>query len=243
VRAARVRAVRWTALASALLVAACRTLPAPSRPAAPAPAAETAAPQHYRIDAAASQVLILVYRDGPMARLGHNHVLSVHDLSGDVTVPGDLAHASFSLQFPVESIAIDEPALRAQQGEDFQATLDAASIAGTRAHMLGEQQLDAAQFPTIRLDCEQLRADGERWVASVRIRVRDHDSTAEVPVTLQARAEALTVSGDFDLTHAQLGLTPYSVALGALRVAQTIHIHYRLLAQRAAGSGAGLQHP
>ena len=92
-------------------------------------------------------MLILVYRDGPMARLGHNHVLSVHELSGDVTVPSDLAHSSFALRIPgrVRS-TIDEPRCAPQQGEDFQATVDAASIAGTRAHMLGEQLLDAAQL-------------------------------------------------------------------------------------------------
>ena len=80
-------------------------------------------------------------------------------------------------------------------------------------------------FPTIRLDVEQLRADGEHWVASVSIRVRDHDSAARGAGDAAAIARgSSTASGEFDLTHAQLGLTPYSVALGALRVAETIHI-------------------
>ena len=109
--------------------------------------------------------------------------------------------------------------------------------------MLGPQQLDAAHFPTIQLESEHVRSDGARWVANVHIRLRDHDASAEVPLTLQLSAEELTASGEFDLTHAQLGLTPYSVALGALRVADTMHVRYRLVAQREAGSGAGLQHP
>src|ERR1035441_9801055 len=79
---------RGAAWVSCLAIAACRTVSAP--PAA-APPAIPAAPvlreriEHYRIDAARSQVLILVFRDGPMAKLGHNHVLSVHGLSGDVS--------------------------------------------------------------------------------------------------------------------------------------------------------------
>ena len=51
--------------------------------AAPAASLEAA---RYRIDAERSEVLILVYRDGHMAALGHNHVVAVRALSGEVIV-------------------------------------------------------------------------------------------------------------------------------------------------------------
>jgi hypothetical protein len=68
---------------------------------------------------------------------------------------------------------------------------------------------------------------------SARIVVRDHAVEVELPVTLQRSPEELIVSGEFDLTHTELGLTPYSVALGALRVADRMHVRYRLVALRA----------
>jgi len=232
---------RWTLSLALLGLASCHALQRPKPvPPAPVPAAAPAQ-QHYHIDAARSQVLILVYRDGPMARLGHNHVLSVQGLSGDVAVEPpssgsadafDPSSASFWLEFPVAAMTIDDPALRAAAGDDFKTTVDAAAVEGTRSHMLGDQLLDAAHYATIRLQSERLRTDGDRWIASVRIRVRDHDGVAEVPVALERSAEQLTLTGEFDLTHAQLGLTPYSVALGALRVAEGMHIRYRLVAQR-----------
>jgi hypothetical protein len=240
------QARRGAAWVSCLAIAACRTVSAP--PAA-APPAIPAAPvvreriEHYRIDAARSQVLILVFRDGPMAKLGHNHVLSVHGLSGDVSMLSDVSSASFSLEFPVAAMTIDEPALRAEQGDDFKATVNALSSDGTRGHMLGEQLLDATRFPSIRLKSEQLRAEGDHWLVTLHITVRDRDSTAEVPVALASTQDELTASGEFDLTHAQLGLTPYSVGLGALRVAETIHIRYRLLAQRLSPSGTDAENP
>jgi hypothetical protein len=232
-------------LAGALVLSACRTVPAPPVAPPPAPPPVTVVPEiieHYRIDAERSQVLILVYRDGPMAKLGHNHVLSVHALAGDVSMPADASQASFRLQFPVAAMTIDEPALRAQQGEDFNATVDAASIDGTRGHMLGEKLLDATRFPIIRLVSGPLRAEGEHWLVTLHITVRDHDSSLEVPVTLASTADELSASGEFDLTHAQLGLTPYSIGLGALRVAETIHIRYSLLAQRS-DSGTDTDNP
>jgi hypothetical protein len=232
-------------LAGTVVLAACRTVPAPQVAPPPAPPPVTVVPEvvkHYRINAERSQVLILVYRDGPMAKMGHNHVLSVHGLAGDVTMPADVSQSSFRLQFPVAAISVDEPALRAQQGEDFTAPVDSASIDGTRGHMLGEKLLDATRFPLIRLASGPLRAEGEHWLVTLHITVRDHDSSIEVPVTLVSTADELSASGEFDLTHAQLGLTPYSVGLGALRVAETIHIRYSLLAQRA-DSGSDSDNP
>lgn len=221
-------------IVAALYLGACgsvpglRPRPAPP-PAVTAPAAGTV---RYRVDAARSEVLILVYRDGRLASLGHNHVLAVRELSGEVVVAADVTQSSWQLDFPVAALSVDEPQLRAAQGAEFQTTIDAAAIAGTRDHMLGPLLLDAAHYPAIHLQSGQVRSDAGGLSVSTRIVVRDHAAQVEVPVTLQHSSDELTVSGEFDLTHAELGLTPYSIALGALRVAERMHVRYRLVAQR-----------
>jgi len=239
-------AARWLVLAGVLALSACRTAPPPPPPPVPAPPpAPVIVPEridHYRVDDQASQVLILVYRDGRMARLGHNHVLRVRQLSGEVVVPKQIANTTFTLEFPVAALSVDETALRAEQGEDFKATIDAASIDGTRGHMLGDRLLDAAHFPVIRLQSGPLSDDGEHWTATISITVRDHVSTVVVPVSLTMNSESLTASGEFDLSHSQLGLTPYSVGLGAIRVAETMHVRFRVLARHVEDSD-GADHP
>jgi polyisoprenoid-binding protein YceI len=225
-------------MVAAWCLSGCHGAPAP-RSRAPPPAAAPAAPavpvgtERYRIDPVRSEVLILIYRDGRMAALGHNHVVAVRELFGEILVTSDLTHSSWQLEFPVAALSVDEPALRASQGADFQSRLDDVAIAGTRDHMLGPALLDAARFPTIHLQSEQLRTEGEGFVMSTSIVVRDHSVLLDLPLTLQRAPDELIASGEFDLTHAQLGLTPYSVALGALRVAESMHVRYRLFAQRA----------
>jgi len=169
-----------------------------------------------------------------MALLGHNHVVAVRQLSGDVVVAADLAHSRWQLQFPVAALSVDEPQLRAASGEDFQTRLDDVAIAGTREHMLGAALLDATHFPLIHLQSEQIHAGDDGLRLATRIVVRDHATLVDVPVALQRSADELIASGEFELTHSELGLTPYSVALGALRVADRIHVRYRLLARREA---------
>jgi polyisoprenoid-binding protein YceI len=144
-----------------------------------------------------------------------------------------VTQSSWQLQLPVAALSVDEPALRAAQGAEFESRVDDAAIAGTRDHMLGPSLLYAARFPAIHLQSQQLRTEGEALVMTSSILVRDHSVQVDLPVTLQRSADELIASGEFDLTHAQLGLTPYSVALGALRVAERMHVRYRLVAQRA----------
>ena len=245
------RALGWAGLGLGLILVACRTAQSPQRYTPPASVAAPARPasvEHFRLDPAQSEVLILVYRDGPMAALGHNHVLSVRQLSGEAALPLDSTAqspgrehpelASFALEFPVAAIAVDEPALRAQAGTGFEGALDAPSIEGTRAHMLGPLLLDASHFERIRLESAAVQAEGDHWLATLHIGVRDYEAQVQVPIALQIDAEGLLATGEFDLTHAQLGLKPYSVALGALRVAETLHVRYRLLARRVPASEA-----
>jgi polyisoprenoid-binding protein YceI len=178
-------------------------------------------------------VRVLVYRDGPMGHLGHNHVIAVRSLSGTVALAGDVEQSRFELSFPVDGLSVDEASLRAEEGADFSTTLDEAAIAGTREHMLGIALLNATSYPTIHLQSQQLRqaADGVHITTAMTVRT----VTAEVDVPVNnwhADGHELQISGEFDLTHAQLGLTPYSVALGALRVAERMHVRYRLVASR-----------
>jgi polyisoprenoid-binding protein YceI len=194
-------------------------------------AAPAASPQ-FTIDSQRSRVLVLVYRDGPMGRLGHNHVIAVRALTGTVLMASAPEQSSFQLDFPVESMSVDEPQLRAAMGADFDTTVDEAAITGTREHMLGSALLTSKQYPQIHLQSQQIRAVAGALQATTSIQVRDTTAQAQIPVTLQLDGDYLTVSGEFDLTHGQLGLTPYSVALGALRVADRLHVQYRLVAHR-----------
>jgi hypothetical protein len=243
-RSAGAARIRWLLLTGVLALSACRTPPPPPPPVPAAPPAPVIVPEridHYRVDDQASQVLILVYRDGRMARLGHNHVLRVRQLSGEVLVPKDVTSTTFTLEFPVAALSIDETALRAEQGEDFKATIDAASVEGTRGHMLSDRLLDGAHFPVIRLQSGPLTNDGDHWTATLSITVRDHVASVVVPVSLTLDPGSLTASGEFDLTHSQLGLTPYSVGLGAIRVAETMHVRFRVLARHVEDSGGADQ--
>lgn len=232
--------IRRAALGALLLAAACspvkRAPPPAGVPAAPPLAA--AGEVHYRIDAARSDVRILAYRSGALASLGHNHVLLARSLSGDVFLPADPARAHFEVMLPVAELVVDEPAARAAEGTDFASEPSAADIEGTRRHMLGEGQLDAASYPRIVLSGTGARsADG--LLARTTLRVRDRSLAQDVPLTVTVENGVLTAQGGFTVLQSALGLTPFSVALGALKVRDDLAVRFRLVALPDPTGGAG----
>lgn len=182
----------------------------------------------------ASEVTVKVYRDGPLAELGHNHVIASTALTGWVELRDPLQSSVFSLSLPLDSLVVDDPVRRAAAGPDFPDNLTDADRQGTRRNLLGPALLDAALHPVLHLESVGIDEAGERYVATARVDIAGSSRELRVPVTIERDDGALVVSGTFVLTHAELGLTPFSAALGALRVREDIEVTYRLVASEGA---------
>ena len=104
-----------------------------------------------------------------MARLGHNHVIASHHLSGSVYLTDDPLATSFDISFPVTGLTVDEPALREAAGADFPPAVPQSARDGTRNNLLSEALLDAANYPSIRLRASDIRAAGDGFDAGVEV--------------------------------------------------------------------------
>jgi YceI-like domain len=217
------------------LLAACSALqsrhPAPGPP--PPPGLEVPLPgKSYTIDASRSELRILVYRAGPLARFGHNHVLVNRAVRGAVSV-AERGVARLSLEVPVAAFAVDEPAARQEEGADFGGEIPEDAKSGTLHNMLSAALLDAVEFPVIGVDANAAGAPASgtrQLVATVAFRVAGHDSTIDVPFVLDGDSHSLSATGSLELRQSALGLTPYSLMLGALQVQDAITIKFRLVA-------------
>ena len=187
----------------------------------------------FQIDAARSDIHLLVYRAGLISQLGHNHVVSVGDLKGTIYLHPGLDHSKVELEIPVDRLIVDDPALRRQEGEAFSTQPSKEDIEGTRANMLGQQLLNAKRYPVIKLTGTSGRVSDKR-TATINVSVELLGRTIElaVPATLRQTGDELEVSGALKVSHAQLGLTPFSALLGTLQVADKMDLKYRIRASR-----------
>jgi polyisoprenoid-binding protein YceI len=222
----------WLMASALVLMSACRTAPPVEQRGTASSAVTVPGSVLYSVDTAASQVLLEVYREGPMASLGHNHIIAVRELHGSVQLHDEITRSSFELQFPVAELSVDEPALRAQSGPDFSSIVNDSAREGTRSNMLGEKLLQAANNPDITLKSARIAVAGAGWIVTTRVSVRGQESLVDIPVQLQRQGDRLTASGEFAVLQTALGLTPYSALFGALRVADEIKVHFRIVAQR-----------
>lgn len=219
-------------------LAACQTRPPAAETAPATPIPEVAVPvvpadaKPYPVVPEESLLRILVYRGGAMARLGHNHVIASHQLTGTVFVTGDATQWRFDLLVPVNDLTIDEPAMREQAGADFPPGVPQSARDGTRRNLLSPALLDGANYPTIRLRCTDVVAAGEGFDVGVEITLKDQVRNVRVPVTLERKAGALKATGEFPLKQSELGFKPFSVAMGSLVVLDEMRILFELVARQ-----------
>ncbi len=215
----------------------CQTSPPQQAPQQPGPSPVTgttppAGAREYQVVAAESLLQILVYRGGAMARLGHNHVIASHQLGGKVYLADDPFGTRFDISFPVNELTVDEPGLRAAAGPDFPPNVPENAREGTRGNMLSEALLDGAHFPEIRLRATDVRAAGEVYDVGVEVTFKGATHALRVPVAVKRQDGAITASGEFPLRQSELGLKPFTAALGALVVVDEMRVRFDVTARQ-----------
>jgi polyisoprenoid-binding protein YceI len=224
------RPIAALALAVLLALAGCRPPPVARLP-VPATAGPAGATE-FRADASASQLRFYLHADGPLAHVGHNHVISAHGIEGEVWLQPQPERSACELRMPVAAFVVDDPQERAAAGSEYAEPLDVADREGTRTHMQGERQLDAARFPTIGLRCLRLTATPGGMSLELAVTLRDHEAHLTVPLRWERQGDTLQASGEFSFRQSEVGLQPYSLFLGALRVADEIQARFTLVARQ-----------
>lgn len=235
-------------LAAALLLVAltgCVTRPAaPPASQQPPAAAPTLPPRlgrRFDVVSSKSTLIVLAYRAGALAALGHNHVIGCHCLSGAVYLPRDPLRASLDLRFSVQQLTVDDPVLRAaERSPDFPSGVTQSDRQGTRHNMLSAALLNAADYPDITIKSQYVRAvaDGKQGdvVAQLLVQVAGERRSVTVPVHYDIRADRIVATGEFVLKQTDLGLEPFSALGGALSVKDGMRIRLMLVAARRSGS-------
>lgn len=226
----------FTAVAGAMLVLMHGCTPRraepparPVEPAAPGPTIPQGA-RAFDIDPARSAVKILVRRAGPLAKLGHYHVLTSGDLAGVAWQGRDPVDSGFELRIPVRSLVVDDPAARASAGPEFAGEVPQDARQDTYQNLLRPEVLDATTYPEIVVHASSLGGSWSRPVAIAEIALKGVTRTIEVPLELERSGPALTARGTFRVRQTDFGLKPFSAAGGAIQVADELDIRFEIVA-------------
>jgi polyisoprenoid-binding protein YceI len=221
-------------LAIAILALSAAACAAPRPIVPPPPAQPTEALQSlpaagvYKIDSNNSELRLLVYRAGPLASFGHNHVIVSRAVVGVLQIGNTISESSFSLSVPVESFVVDDAQSRLEEGSDFPGDIAEDAKSGTRRNMLSTAMLDAAEFPEIGVKSVALAGTPGAVTADLTLNIAGRESTISAPFTLQGDAHQLTATGSMRLQQTAIGLTPYSLLHGALQVQDAMLLKFKI---------------
>ncbi|MEM8767008.1 MAG: hypothetical protein AAGE43_06175 [Pseudomonadota bacterium] len=221
------------ALLVMLALSGCAALPQPEvfQPTAEAPDELPAAPPdttRYRIKTA--DLEIHTYRAGWQAGRAHNHVMETTAVSGEIYLAEPIEVSKAIVYFRPWDLILDDPASRAAAGEGFESKRSAADIEATRLRMLGPKGFDTNNHPFVYVHV----AWSDRDSLALEIEFRGSRYPFTVPADWTLDEDRLELTADFELTHAALGIEPYSAFAGALAVAEEIRVQISLSAEPAA---------
>lgn len=225
--------MRIAHLLPVIVLAACATAPLPTQPPATAPPtamqwyqdAALAGKAIWPIDGKASLIAVTVRRGGPLARLGHDHVVASRSVEG--MVAPDAGRARF--RFRLDQLRVDDGDLRQEAG--LMTTPSESAIEGTRTNML-TRVLDAERHPLVELGVEPApaSANGDGTVLRLRVRLNGVERSVDVPTRIERSTSGLVASGAFTLLQSDFGITPMSVMGGAITVQDRMELRFRLVA-------------
>ena len=231
---------RGLVLAALVLAGACSAPPERGTAAMPGGAnaaqlAPTTTVQLIRADAwpvdpERTVVTVIVRRAGPLARLGHDHVITSADERGSVVIGPTPADSAFELELPVDRFEVDLPGPRAAAGAEFAAPVPEEARAGTRQNMLRTEVLDAAGFPVIAVRSIAASGAWPQPVVRLSITLRGATREFEVPVSIEREATTVLARGEVRFNQTDFGMTPFSVAGGAIQVADTLEVRFEIAA-------------
>jgi YceI-like domain len=221
-------------IATAVLVLSLAACAAPRpRPVAPRLAVPPTAglqslpaPGEYPIVSGSSELRLLVYRAGPLANLGHNHVMVNRTVTGRVQIGDSVSATRFSLSASVAGFVVDDAQSRSEEGSDFPGNIPEDAKAGTRRNMLSSAVLNAAEFPDITVKSMSLTGTLDALNADLEISAAGRTSRIAVPFTVQGDAHHFTAVGSMELRQTDLGLAPYSLLHGALQVQDAMQLKF-----------------
>ena len=184
--------------------------------------------ENYSISSETSWIKVLIYPDGPLKHLGHHHVISHQNIKGNVQFASDPIDSIISIEFAVDEFTVDDYELRKQEGGDFDGEVPQKDIDGTKKNMLSEKLLNSIEFPSIKIKSKSIEGQHPDYEVRSDVNIKDRNFNLVFPARVNYDKKSFVSSGEINLSHDMLGLTPFSAAGGLLKVRDLMVVRYKI---------------
>jgi polyisoprenoid-binding protein YceI len=173
--------------------------------------------QPYRVLPKKSKLVGRLFRAGVAARLAHDHVILARGVRGTVELdPKHPERARVEVTLETRELDPDPPELRKRYGMK---PLDAKDVAKIRRNMQTISQLFVARYPSIAFQSSSVKTLGhDRFRIEGTLSIRGVKRRVTLEVKARLKGGTLKASGQLRFKQSSFGYTPYSAALGLIKV-------------------------
>lgn len=180
--------------------------------------------KHYLVDADHSSVYVLVYKEGALQLLGHNHVMSHSKVRGKVVRDTiNIEKNRFILEMSVNQFIVDDKDSRQKSGDAFTSSIDSEDALATRDNMLRTEVLDSENHPDIVIR-GYIKQDNAQYFAHADINIKGVIKKLILPIDLQFGGNSVVIKGRFSVKQTDFDIQPFSLMGGMLAVQDSMDI-------------------
>lgn len=179
--------------------------------------------RNYSLIPSESSFTLFVAKAGLLSSVAHDHNIGVKSFSGRVTVPANGASAgSLSLDIDANSLVI----------LDKVSEKDKAEITSN----MNKYVLEPNKFPRITFRSTSLtnftqNGNNANFTMNGDLTLHGVTKRIAIPVALTIEGQRLRASGQYTLRQTDFGITPYSAALGTIKVKNEVLVRFNIVAK------------
>ncbi len=174
--------------------------------------------QTFQIDSNDSEIRILLYKEGTLSGFAHNHVIVGEQVTGQIQLSKEVTQSTFELKVPVETLIVDRPEHRKQEGVGFESELSESDINDIRKTMLSYSVIDAEQFPEAAVRSVQVSGTLPNLELKALFTIHGVSQEFTLPVEVTLEGDTLTAIGQVELWQSAFDIRPISLFLGTIKV-------------------------
>ena len=180
--------------------------------------------QEFRVDPAATSVIVHVGRAGLLKFAGHDHEVAAPGVEGRVSLDSsDPSRSRVAVQFDAKALKVTG---KGEPAED---------VAEVERTMLSDRVLDVARYPTISFESDRVAVQ-QRSAGSLTLRVDGRltlhgvTKTVIIPVAARLNGNRMTATGEATVRQSDFGIRPVSAGGGTVRVKDEVEVTFSIVA-------------
>lgn len=186
--------------------------------------------QTFKVDAAKSDVRVLVFKSGVASGLAHDHVIVSKSVKGEVKWNGDVAQAQVNLRIPVGSLIADETQYRKQEGDKFKTEISESDRKDIFETMTGDTVLDAKRYPDIIIQSSRVSGTVPNLQLEIQLNLHGVSKSLSIPVVVELQNGSIHAKGSISFKQSDFKIKPISLFLGSIKVQDEVQVKFDVVA-------------